>query len=79
MVEKLVVKCSKCSLEFDYYSSEYRPFCSERCKAVDLGYWFQESYKIPSKLPLNEQDIEKLIEEKNNDDEIECAIKKTFE
>ncbi|HCA26911.1 MAG TPA: DNA gyrase inhibitor YacG [Betaproteobacteria bacterium] len=25
----------------------YRPFCSERCKLIDLGQWAAESYRIP--------------------------------
>ncbi|WP_410499335.1 DNA gyrase inhibitor YacG [Chitinibacter sp. S2-10] len=25
----------------------YRPFCSERCKMLDLGQWANESYRIP--------------------------------
>lgn len=25
----------------------WRPFCSERCRAVDLGAWAAESYRIP--------------------------------
>ena len=24
-----------------------RPFCSERCKLIDLGQWATESYRIP--------------------------------
>ena len=24
------------------------PFCSERCRAIDLGNWLGESYRIPS-------------------------------
>lgn len=24
-----------------------RPFCSVRCKMVDLGRWFTESYRVP--------------------------------
>ncbi|HYH40417.1 MAG TPA: DNA gyrase inhibitor YacG, partial [Burkholderiales bacterium] len=27
--------------------SPFRPFCSERCKMVDLGAWATESYRIP--------------------------------
>ena len=27
--------------------SPFRPFCSERCRLIDLGAWSQESYKIP--------------------------------
>lgn len=30
----------------------WRPFCSERCKLIDLGAWFDESNRIPgSQLP----------------------------
>ena len=25
----------------------YRPFCSERCRLLDLGNWLDERYKIP--------------------------------
>lgn len=55
--KKLKVKCPKCSLEFLYYSSESRPFCSERCKMVDMGQWFEEAYTIkgPSHDPYIEQ------------------------
>ncbi len=29
----------------------WRPFCSERCKMVDLGHWLQEDYAIPAEAP----------------------------
>lgn len=45
----LTVKCPTCEKEFNYYSSEYRPFCSDKCRMVDLGHWFKESYKVPEK------------------------------
>lgn len=28
--------------------AEFRPFCSRRCKDVDLSRWFGESYRIPA-------------------------------
>jgi len=28
-------------------SNPYRPFCSERCKMIDLGAWATESYRVP--------------------------------
>lgn len=28
-------------------ASRYRPFCSERCKLIDLGAWASESYRVP--------------------------------
>jgi len=30
-------------------ANEWRPFCSERCRMIDLGEWAAESYKVPSK------------------------------
>lgn len=26
----------------------YRPFCSERCKLIDLGAWAAETYRVPA-------------------------------
>jgi uncharacterized protein len=33
----------------------YFPFCSQRCKMVDLGRWFNEDYKITR--PIQSSDI----------------------
>jgi hypothetical protein len=38
-------------------ASPYRPFCSERCKMIDLGAWATESYRVPV-----EEDDEKTEE-----------------
>lgn len=42
------VKCPECG-RLTLYTPEnpYRPFCSERCRLIDLGEWASESYKIP--------------------------------
>ena len=29
--------------------NRWRPFCSERCRLIDLGAWATESYRIPAK------------------------------
>jgi endogenous inhibitor of DNA gyrase (YacG/DUF329 family) len=29
----------------------YRPFCSRRCADIDLGRWFNESYRVPAEEP----------------------------
>ena len=38
------------------YSSTnpYRPFCSARCKGVDLGAWASEEFKLPDETPPDE-------------------------
>ncbi|WII73076.1 DNA gyrase inhibitor YacG [Bdellovibrio sp. 22V] len=44
------VKCPQCG-RLSLYSTQnpYRPFCSERCRLIDLGAWASEAYKIPVK------------------------------
>ena len=45
-----VVVCPTCG-EPAVFGPEnrWRPFCSERCRLIDLGAWATESYRIPSK------------------------------
>ena len=44
----LVVKCPQCEGESLYSpANPFRPFCSERCKMVDLGAWASEAYRVP--------------------------------
>jgi endogenous inhibitor of DNA gyrase (YacG/DUF329 family) len=35
---------------------EFRPFCSARCKQVDLNRWFSESYRVPVRSVDEEED-----------------------
>lgn len=30
-------------------SNRWRPFCSERCKRIDLGAWAAEEFRVPSR------------------------------
>lgn len=44
-----VVKCPTCHKEVVWNTdSPYRPFCSKRCKLIDLGEWAQEKYTVSS-------------------------------
>lgn len=63
MTKIIKVRCPKCKEEFSYYDSKFRPFCSERCKEVDLGQWFSENYRVPSRERLSDDDLDKIIEE----------------
>ena len=40
--------------------SEYAPFCSSRCKTIDLGRWADESYKITR--PIENRDLEEGVD-----------------
>ncbi len=35
------------------------PFCSERCRQVDLGRWFTESYSVPAVEPEDQDEGER--------------------
>jgi endogenous inhibitor of DNA gyrase (YacG/DUF329 family) len=55
------VSCPNCKKLTEYSTSNpYRPFCSERCKLIDLGDWANENYKIPVAPTLD--DLETLDE-----------------
>jgi endogenous inhibitor of DNA gyrase (YacG/DUF329 family) len=34
--------------------SPHRPFCSERCRLIDLGAWAKDEYRIAGDQPLDE-------------------------
>lgn len=43
-----MVRCPNCSAETPWSTANpWRPFCSERCKMIDLGAWASESYRVP--------------------------------
>jgi endogenous inhibitor of DNA gyrase (YacG/DUF329 family) len=41
--------CPICKNATTWEENSWRPFCSERCKLIDLGKWVTEEYKIPVK------------------------------
>jgi endogenous inhibitor of DNA gyrase (YacG/DUF329 family) len=43
-----LVACPTCANPVEWSArSRYRPFCSERCKLIDLGAWATERYRVP--------------------------------
>ncbi len=43
-----IVKCPTCGKPLEWSEkSPWRPFCSERCKLIDLGEWASENHRIP--------------------------------
>ena len=43
------MKCPTCNKPAQWENNLYRPFCSERCKLVDLGKWVNEEYRVPGR------------------------------
>jgi endogenous inhibitor of DNA gyrase (YacG/DUF329 family) len=43
-----MVACPSCGKSVAWTAANaYRPFCSERCKLIDLGAWATERYRVP--------------------------------
>lgn len=42
------VPCPRCGLPAPFAAGNpWRPFCSERCRLIDLGDWAAENYRVP--------------------------------
>jgi endogenous inhibitor of DNA gyrase (YacG/DUF329 family) len=40
------IQCPTCRTKITWQGNPYRPFCSARCRLIDLGAWVDESYRI---------------------------------
>jgi len=62
------MKCPICKKEV-FSDSAFYPFCSERCKLIDLGNWASEKYVIST--PVQPEDLEndRMNPRENRDDD----------
>lgn len=62
------IACPTCKNKIEWSTANpYRPFCSERCKLLDLGAWADGSYAIPTE-PVNPEDYESLLDSEDEDE-----------
>lgn len=54
------VKCPTCKKVGNWFAGPYGPFCSERCKQIDLGKWFNEEHRISVPLESEPEEAEAL-------------------
>ena len=52
------VTCPRCGTRREWSGNPYRPFCSERCKLIDLGGWLEERNAIPGEPVADEGENE---------------------
>ena len=52
------VKCATCKKVVEWTKTDYRPFCSERCKMIDLGTWANKEYSMPVEDVFDLDDID---------------------
>jgi endogenous inhibitor of DNA gyrase (YacG/DUF329 family) len=55
----LLVDCPTCGKMVEWLEThKFRPFCSERCKQIDLGAWAEEKYTIPAVHSIDDPDLD---------------------
>lgn len=53
------VPCPRCGAQVAWIGeNRFRPFCSERCKLIDLGDWATEKYRVPAAEDKDEPKID---------------------
>ena len=52
------VSCPTCHKRGDWFATEFGPFCSKRCRLIDLGKWFGGEHAISE--PLRPEHFEKF-------------------
>ena len=65
----MLLACPHCGKKIESAGNAFRPFCSERCKLLDLGNWIDGKYKIP--VVSAEEDEDGEAELQNEDSESE--------
>lgn len=65
------VFCPQCRQKTVYsIENAFRPFCSERCKQIDLGAWASEEFRIPT------ESMNPYIDEDESDTDLQLSAKK---
>ncbi len=50
------IRCPRCGAKTSFRKNPNKPFCSERCKLIDLGRWMSEGYALSSESEDEEED-----------------------
>ena len=55
------VRCPRCGKEVKWEGNPSRPFCSDRCKLIDLGKWMSDDYTIRGESANEKQEDEEGV------------------
>jgi hypothetical protein len=50
------MRCPICKKRIPWQGNPFRPFCSERCKLIDLDNWLEGRYRVPSRVDADNED-----------------------
>jgi endogenous inhibitor of DNA gyrase (YacG/DUF329 family) len=61
MSKPRMVACPQCGTFTEFSpNNPYRPFCSQRCKLIDLGAWANEEFRISDSTPPDDLETDNL-------------------
>ncbi len=56
--KNIIVACPTCQTKVSWIPQQlFKPFCSERCRLIDLGEWASEEKRIPGDPVYSESDF----------------------
>ena len=68
MTSPRIFKCPRCKTETAWEGNPDRPFCSEKCRLIDLGRWADGEYRIPTEdAPMSEENVIPLHPDKSEE------------
>ena len=59
------LRCPQCRQPTNWEGNDFRPFCSERCRLLDLGAWADETYRVTGAAQSTVDDSEEIPHENN--------------
>jgi hypothetical protein len=62
------MRCPICKQSVTWEGNPFRPFCSERCKLLDLDNWLEERYRVPARSDTGDEDA---AEDSTTDTQVE--------
>lgn len=57
-----LIKCPTCQKSTPWQNNPHRPFCSNRCRLLDLGCWAEEEFRVPAENQEGISDPEQNID-----------------
>jgi len=67
MPKRIKLRCPICKKPVTSTGPDF-PFCSERCRTIDLGKWASGDYKISSPIKDTSDDFEQDVQRSEDDD-----------
>ena len=59
----MMIRCPICERMFEPAETTAMPFCSDRCRQIDLGRWMREVYSVPVERNPDEEPEERMKDE----------------